>query len=225
MGNEVRLIRSSRFARFTRAELNSDWRNINYSAIDVETTGLALKEDEIISIGVAHIHAGRVKTENNFYREIRPKRLPSPESIRIHNLRGIDLMETAPIESVFPDLVAQVDGKVLIAHAAWVEYAFLKRHLRRTNVTFSKQMIDTAALARAAGYAADVSGIEPSLEFLARRIHLPVYAPHNALGDALTTAVVFLALATELEREQLAQGASGLTLRKLLEISAENAKG
>ena len=56
-------------------------------------------------------------------------------------------------------------------------------------------------------------------------IHLPVYAPHNALGDALTTAVVFLALATELEREQLAKGASGLTLRKLLEISVKNAKG
>ena len=47
----------------------------------------------------------------------------------------------------------------------------------------------------------------------------------NALGDALTTAVVFLALATELEREQLAKGASGLTLRKLLEISVKNAKG
>lgn len=217
------MIRRSRFARFTRAELNSDWRSIDYSALDVETTGLALKEDEIISIGVAHIHAGRVKTENNFYREIRPKRLPSPESIRIHNLRGIDLEETAPIESVIPDFVAQVDGKILIAHAAWVEYAFLKQHLRRTKVSFSKQMIDTAALARAAGYAADVSGSEPSLEFLARRIHLPVYAPHNALGDALTTAVVFLALATELEREQLAKGASGLTLRKLLEISAKNA--
>ena len=219
------MIRRSRFARFTRAELNSDWRSIDYSAIDVETTGFALKEDEIISIGVAHIHVGRVRTENNFYREIRPKRLPSPESIRIHNLRGIDLVQTAPIESVIPDFVAQVSGKVLIAHAAWVEYTFLKRHFRRTNVTFSKQMIDTAALARAAGYAADVCGSEPSLEFLARRIHLPVFAPHNALGDALTTAVVFLALATELEREQLAKGASGLTLRKLLEISAKYAKG
>ena len=225
MGIEVRLIYLSRFARFSRAELNADWRSIDYSAVDVETTGLALKEDEVISIGVAQIHVGRIITEENFYREVRPYRSPSPESIRIHSLRGIDLMETAPIDSVMPDFVAQVSGKVLIAHAAWVEYAFLKRSLRGTGLSFSKQMIDTAALARAAGFAADVSGSEPSLEFLARRLHLPVYAPHNALGDALTTAVVFLALATELEREQLAKGVSGLTLRKLLEISAENAKG
>ena len=225
MGNEIRLNRRSGSAHLSRAELNADWRSIDYSAVDVETTGLALKEDEIISIGVAQIHAGRVITEENFYREIRPQRSPSPESIRIHSLRGIDLVETSPIDSVIPDFVAQVGGKVLIAHAAWVEYAFLKRHLRGTGLSFSKQIIDTAALARAAGFAADVSGSEPSLEFLARRLHLPVYAPHNALGDALTTAVVFLALATELEREQLAKGAIGLTLRKLLEISAENAKG
>ena len=218
------MIRLNKFARFSRAELNADWRSIDYSSIDVETTGLALKEDEIISIGVAHIHLGRVKTEDNFYREIRPKRSPSPESIRVHSLRGIDLEATAPIESVIPDLVALLNGKVLIAHAAWVENAFLQRHLRGTGLSFSKQMIDTAALARASGYAADVDGSEPSLEFLARRINLPVYAPHNALGDALTTAVVFLALATELEREQVAKGRSGLTLRTLLEISAKNSK-
>ena len=59
-------------------------------------------------------------------------------------------------------------------------------------------MIDTAALARALGYAKhSPQGREPSLELLARRLSLPVYAPHHALGDAITTAAVFLALATK----------------------------
>lgn len=218
------MIRLGKFARFATADLDANWRSIDYCAIDVETTGLDLKDDEIISIGAAQIHMGRVKNENNFYREIRPRRLPSLPSVRIHGLRGIDLEAAAPIESAIPDFVAQVGGRVLIAHAAWIEYAFLKRHLRGAGLTFSKQMIDTAALARALGYAADINGREPSLESLARRIHLPIYAPHNALGDALTTAVVFLALATELEREQLAKGAAALSLRVLLETSARAAK-
>lgn len=223
MGIET-VIRLGKFARFATADLDANWRSIDYCAIDVETTGLDLKDDEIISIGAAQIHMGRVKNENNFYREIRPRRLPSLPSVRIHGLRGIDLEAAAPIESAIPDFVAQVGGRVLIAHAAWIEYAFLKRHLRGAGLTFSKQMIDTAALARALGYAADINGREPSLESLARRIHLPIYAPHNALGDALTTAVVFLALATELEREQLAKGAAALSLRVLLETSARAAK-
>ena len=222
MGIEIGLIRLGKFTRLARSDVDANWRSIDYCAIDVETTGLNLKEDEVISLGATQIHKGRISVENNFYREVRPHRSPSIPSVHIHGLRGIDLESIASIESVIPEFVAQVGGRVLIAHAAWVEYGFLKRHIR--GLTFSKQMIDTAALARALGYASGVNGHEPSLEFLARRIHLPVYAPHNALGDALTTAVVFLALATELEREQLAKGATELSLRTLLEVSAENSR-
>ena len=213
-------MRLGTFTGFARNDLNAHWRSIDYCAIDVETTGLNLKDDEIISIGAVQIHKGRIKAENNFYREVRPLQLPSIPSLRIHGLRGIDLESVAPIESVIPDLVAQIGGRVLIAHAAWIEDAFLRRHLR--GLTFSKQMIDTAALARALGYSAGVNGREPSLESLARRRDLPVYAPHNALGDALTTAVVFLALATELERDQLAKGESALSLRTLLKVCIKN---
>ena len=213
-------MRLGTFTGFARNDLNAHWRSIDYCAIDVETTGLNLKDDEIISIGAVQIHKGRIKAENNFYREVRPLQLPSIPSLRIHGLRGIDLESVAPIESVIPDLVAQIGGRVLIAHAAWIEDAFLRRNLR--GLTFSKQMIDTAALARALGYSAGVNGREPSLESLARRRDLPVYAPHNALGDALTTAVVFLALATELERDQLAKGESALSLRTLLKVCIRN---
>jgi DNA polymerase III epsilon subunit-like protein len=55
-----------------------------------------------------------------------------------------------------------------------------------------------AALARALGYAqGSPRGREPSLELLARQLALPVYEPHHALGDAVTTAAVFLAMATK----------------------------
>lgn len=224
MGIETELFGLSKSVRFSTPDLEEDWRNIDYCAIDVETTGLNLKEDEIISIGAAQIHNGRISVENNFYREVRPQRSPSIPSVRIHGLRGIDLGSQSSIESVIPDFVSEMGNRVFIAHAAWIEYAFLKRHLRGTGLNFSKRMIDTAALARVLGYWSEVGGLEPSLESLARRIHLPVFDPHNALGDALTTAVVFLALATELEREVLAKGASVLSLRTLLGVCAKNSK-
>lgn len=224
MGIETGLIRLGRYFRFAKVDLDANWRSLDYCSIDVETTGLHLIDDEIVSIGIAQIHEGRIQTEENFYCEVRPRQLPSHQSVQIHGLRGIDLAKADPIESIIPDLLPRLRSRVFIAHAAWIEYAFLKSHLRGTRLTFSKEMIDTAALARAVGYSADDKGHEPSLEFLARSLQLPVYAPHNALGDALTTAVVFLALATELEREQLAKGASALSLRTLLDISVGNAK-
>ena len=222
MGVEACLKRFSKSIQVANVDLDSDWRTVDYCAIDVETTGLDLRRDEIISLGSTQIHEARITTSENFYREVRPGRLPSADSMRVHGLRSIDLEKALSLEQIIPDFAAQITGRVVIAHAAWIERAFLQRHLRRTGLAFSKPMIDTAALARAAGYAQEGNGREPSLEFLARRLNLPAYAPHNALGDALTTAVVFLALATRLEGVLLAANSSTLSLRALLETSAQN---
>ena len=224
MANETGLIQLGKYLPFARSNLNVNWREVNYCAIDLETTGFDLRDDEIVAIGAAHIRQGRIVTEENFYREVRPFKSPSVQSVRVHGLRASDLQEALSIKEVVPDLLAQIDGEILIAHAAWMERGFLKRQIEHSNFPKGKSIIDTAGLARAFGYAKEEKGHEPSLEFLARRLHLPVYAPHNALGDALTTAVLFLALATELERSELGKGASMLTLRVLLETSLKHAR-
>ena len=224
MANETGLIQPGKHSPFAKSNLNENWRNANYCVIDLETTGLDLGADEIVAIGVAHIRAGRIATGENFYREVRPFRSPSVQSVRIHGLRASDLQDARPIKEVGPELIAEIEGEILIAHAAWMERAFLRRQISPSTFPKSKSMIDTAGMARALGYATEERREEPSLEFLARRLHLPVYAPHNALGDALTTGVLFLAFATELERSQLAKGAHMLTLKTLLETSNKHAR-
>lgn len=210
--------------RSAKADLDSNWRDINYCAIDLETTGLDFKTDEIISIGAAQIQSGRVMTEVNYYREVRPKQTPSPSSIRIHGIRAVDLENASPIEEVLPDFAEHIRGRVVVAHAAWIETAFLKDRLKSVNLDFSKRLIDTASLARTCGVVEIALDHEPSLELLARTLKLPVYSPHHALGDALTTAIIFLALATELERRKIEKGGSVLTLRELLKMSGKSAR-
>jgi DNA polymerase-3 subunit epsilon len=205
-----------------RIDLDANWRDVNYCAIDVETTGLDIQKDEIVSFGVAQVHHGRVVTEENLYKEVHPVNAPSLSSVKVHGLRQIDLEIAQPLDLLLPELAAALEGRVVIAHAAWIEYAFLKKHIRKAGNKLSKNMVDTAALARRTGYAPEMNGKEPSLESLAKRMNLPVYSPHHALGDAMTTAVMFLALATEIERETIAQGSHQLSLRDLLEISREN---
>lgn len=224
MGIEGELNWLTKSDRISKSELDSNWRDVDYCAIDLETTGLDLKKDEIISIGVIQIQNARINTEENFYREVRPTQMPSPSSIVIHGIRGVDLESAAPIAAVLPELADKLRGRVVVAHAAWVENAFLKDHLEPFNIDISKKVIDTAALARSCG-AVDIDNeSEPSLEYLARKLNLPVYSPHHALGDALTTAIIFLALATEIERRRLNRGASILTLRELLKMSVKSAR-
>ena len=195
------------------------WRTQKFCAIDVETTGLDLINDEIISIGVVKIRDGRFKSDGNFYEEVSPTKSPSAQSIVIHGLRSSDLESAHPIEVVAPKLITFLEGSCLIAHAAWVERAFLRAPLKRQGFSFPKSVIDTAALARFLGLVEKNKAHEPSLEILARKLNLPAYSPHHALGDAMTTAAVFLAQAARIEKLIRQNENEALTLRRILDIS------
>jgi DNA polymerase-3 subunit epsilon len=224
VGIESQLSWLGKLNRSGKSDLDLNWRAITYCAIDLETTGLDFKTDEIISIGAVQIQSGRVITEANYYREVRPNQDPTSSSIRIHGIRAVDLAGALPIESVMPEFAELLRGRVVVAHAAWVESGFLRERLESVNLDFSKRLIDTASLARRCEIVEDDFDHEPSLELLARTLKLPVYSPHHALGDALTTAIVFLALATELERRRIERDGSVLTLRELLKMSGKSAR-
>jgi DNA polymerase-3 subunit epsilon len=205
-------------------DLRADWREARYCAIDVETTGLDLRRDSIISIGSATIRDGRIVCSDSYYSLIRPTCPVSVSSMRIHCLRPADLEHAPRARDVGQEIARQLAGRIVVAHAAWIERAFLSRLLRQVGVRFAAPVIDTAALARALGYA-EVSpyGREPSLELLARRLSLPVYAPHHALGDAVTTAAVFLVMATKAGGPSRQAEARPVSARSLVALSAMNA--
>jgi DNA polymerase-3 subunit epsilon len=200
-GNDMRWV--GRSAAADGIDLRGSWREVSYCAIDVETTGLDLRRDSIVSIGSVGISAGRIVCRDSYYSLIRPACPISVASMCIHCLRPSDLENAPDAPAVGQEVARNLVGRIVIAHAAWIERAFLSRLLRQAGLRFAAPVIDTAALARALGYAQGGShGREPSLELLARQLALPVYAPHHALGDAVTTAAVFLALATKAEKAE-----------------------
>jgi DNA polymerase III subunit epsilon len=200
-------------------DLDASWRDAGYCVIDVETTGLDLRHDSIVSVGSAFIRTGRIISSESYYSLIRPVSPVSVASMRIHCLRPADLEDAPDVREVGQEIARRLAGRVVVAHAAWIERAFLRRLLREAGARFSAPVIDTAALARALGHAESVpAGHEPSLELLARRLSLPVYAPHHALGDAVTTAAVFLAMATQAGQ----RGGQPVSVRSLIDLSASH---
>jgi len=183
----------------TTVRLDDAWRSAPYCAVDLETTGLDLRRDAIVSYGSVGIDGGRVIAGSSTYSLVGGPVRMSPGAIAIHSLRLVDLADAPPWEESVDRLLHALTGRVLVAHAAWVERAFLRRAFRARQVPPPKLVVDTAALARATGLAATGESAEPSLELLARNLGLPAHEPHHALGDALTTAEVFLALATRLD--------------------------
>lgn len=200
-------------------DLRAPWREVEFCVLDLETTGLDLRRDEIIAYGAAIVAQARIPCSRTAYRLVRPARPVSVPAVTVHGLRAADLAGAPPIDEVLDDLVDLLSNRVLVAHAAWVERAFLNRALRPGGRTLGRAVIDTAALLRACRLVDGSTAGEPNLEAAARLLGLPVHTPHHALGDAFTTAQLFLALATRLERVPAGNKPRPLTVRQLCAIS------
>ncbi|NTY60441.1 3'-5' exonuclease [Mycolicibacterium sphagni] len=186
--------------RGSTKDLDRPWRENDYAVVDLETTGLDLRRDTIASYGIAPICGGRMLVADQTYGLVRPESPLSPQSITVHALRPADLVQAPPLSQAIAAVEAALRNRVLIAHVAWVEHAFLTRAFAQHGKRFKYRIIDTAALARAAGLDAARGCGEPDLETLATELRLPVVSPHHALGDAITTGYVFFALAAQLGR-------------------------
>ena len=176
------------------------WREAEFCVIDLETTGLEPQSDEIISFAALHISGGRLRLDDARHRLVRPKRMPGEETIKIHGLRNADLADAPPLAAVLPDLLDALTGRALVAHAAWVEEQFLGAALGEHGIELRNPIIDTAALGVELLRWRRQAPPDPlNLTTMAQAFGLPVHRPHEADGDALTTAQLFLALATHWE--------------------------
>jgi DNA polymerase-3 subunit epsilon len=131
---------------------------------------------------------------------VRPHRALSRASIEIHGIRPQDLADAPATPEALRPLADAIGERQVIAHAAWVERTFLHAPLRELGRRPPRNLIDTAILWRL--LCIDRGEPDPGftqLGRLAESLGLPAHHPHHARGDALTTAQVFLALATHLE--------------------------
>jgi DNA polymerase-3 subunit epsilon len=199
------------------AALDLPWRDAEYCVVDLEATGLDLQRDDIVSYGAVLVLGGRIVANSAVYGLVRPTRPVSEAATTVHALTAAELAGAPALAACADVLAGLLDGRVLVAHAAWVERAFLTRALRERDLRLDGPVVDTASLARELGLApSGQDDAEPGLERLARSLGLPVHTPHHALGDAMTTAGLFLALVHRLHSRE------PQTVRALSDLSRRN---
>jgi DNA polymerase-3 subunit epsilon len=180
-------------------EARTPWREVSFAVVDLELTGLDPTQHEIVSFAAIPIEAGTIRLRDLRSRMVRPRRMPSADTIRIHGLRESDLAGAPPLDEVLDELLEALTGRVLVAHSAPVETAFLGAALEARGLRLRNPVVDTAQLGIELAHLRREPEPSHGLSELARWLNLPVHRPHHAEGDALTTAQAFLALATHLE--------------------------
>lgn len=191
-------------AGVVRADVPLD--QVQFVALDLETTSMDPSRGSIVSIGVVPFDLNRIRVAEARYWVVRPRRELSSDSILIHHITHEELDEAPRFSAALPELLEILAKRIVVVHYRQIERPFLEQVcLRWMGEGLQFPLIDTMtieayALKRQRSFWERVAG---SLGFRQRkslrlgacrsRYGLPVYSAHHAMTDALATAELFQA--------------------------------
>jgi DNA polymerase-3 subunit epsilon/CBS domain-containing protein len=163
--------------------------------VDTETTSLDAAKARIAEIAAVRIAHGQVDLKAPFRTLVRPDGPIPPSATRIHGIDDAAVARARPFRHIWPALKDFIGEAVVIGHSVGFDLAVLKSECERAGLPFVRpRALDTRLLAEIAR--PDLAGY--GLEQVASWLDIEVGERHSALGDAATTAKVFVALVPKL---------------------------
>ena len=173
-------------------------RDVPLVALDFETTGLDVNKHSIVSIGLVPFTLDGIPLGQTRHWIVRPRLPLHKTSITIHGITHSDIEKAPDIEEILEDLLDSLAGRIPVVHYRDIERRFLDVALRnRIGQGIRFPLLDTMAIEahlnpdRRPSRWQRLMGKKPVSIRLADsrlRYHLPHYAGHNALIDAIATA-------------------------------------
>ena len=163
--------------------------------IDSETTGLDPAKARIVEFAGVPIVASAIEEARSIRSLINPGE-PIPQvAAQIHGIDDAAVAAAPLFGQAWPQLSHQLSAPVWIGHTIGFDLAVLERECARAGVEWQPpRTLCTRLLSQAA--APNLGGF--SLEHLAAWLGVEISGRHSALGDATTTARIFLALLPKL---------------------------
>jgi DNA polymerase-3 subunit epsilon/CBS domain-containing protein len=164
--------------------------------IDTETTGLDPRKARVIELAGVRLSGGKLVGGGSFRQLLRPDGESIPaETTRIHGIDHAKVARSPLFADVWPGFNRFLGQAVVIGHSVGFDLAVLKRECDLAGLPWIRpRTLDTRLLAQIA--APELAGY--ALEQLAAWLGVDAVDRHSALGDATTTARVFLALVPKL---------------------------
>lgn len=166
---------------------------VAYAVFDCETTGTTPGRDEIVSLAVVRLDADGVETAR-FAQLVRPSRPIPAEATAVHGIDDEDVASAPPFGEIGRELLAFLDGAVLVAHNAPFDLGMLQHAFVGAGIDY-----------RPTGVACTLDAfrlLEPlaedhRLESLCERHGILLENAHEALSDVLATVALLRVLLDE----------------------------
>ncbi|HET9980726.1 MAG TPA: exonuclease domain-containing protein [Ktedonobacterales bacterium] len=170
---------------------------IEFIALDIESTGLAPGRHRILEVGAVIVRNGEPGA--HFQRLVNPGRRIPQFITRFTGISEAMVKRAGGATEILPRLHEFIDNRPIVGHNIGFDLGFLSYEAQHASLDmdFPLEGIDTIALARRY-----LTGMRrASLDRVATSLHLPIHSRHRALPDALLTAQVFALLLARAREE------------------------
>lgn len=166
-------------------------------ALDLETTGLDPATAEILSLAAVPVQGRRVQTSAALVQTVRGDQALALDSMRHHRLRAEDLADGVPLAEALTTLLTFLGNRPVLGYCVDFDLAVLDREiLRQFGFRLPNRRIDLSHAYEHAWRRRHPEREPPGLSFdaIAGDLGVPQAGRHDAFGDAVTTAMCWLAL-------------------------------
>lgn len=168
-----------------------------YIAFDTETTGLDPKKAHILSIGAVKIVKNKVLTSKSLHLYIRQDEWVEESSIRIHYIRNKDLVHGIETDDAVKEFLHFIGSRPLVGYYIDFDVAMINNWTKENiGITLPNKRIEVSQvyLKKMHNTAIHQTDLDLSFDTIMRKLKLPVLGKHDALNDAVMTALMFITL-------------------------------
>jgi len=167
-----------------------------YVVFDTETTGLNSKKDDIVSIGAVKIKDNKILTSQTFEVFIKNSCEMSSKSIEIHRIRPIDLQNAKTTEIAIREFLDFIGSRPLVGYYLEFDVGMINKYIKpMLGITLPNKKIEVSEIYFDQTISLIPQGnIDLRFDTILKNCAVPDMGAHNAVNDAIMTAMIFLKL-------------------------------
>ena len=168
-----------------------------YVCLDCETSGLNPQKDEILSIGAVHIKDNKILMRKTFNIFLKPSKNINVESIKIHHIRPVDLKNGIDAQEAIYQLLDFIGSRPIVGYYIKFDVAIISRYTKEfIGIKLPNKTIEVSSMYyNTIRKRSDCQFVDLRFDTILKKLDIPILGKHDALNDALMTAMIFFKLA------------------------------
>jgi len=176
--------------------LFDDYKGDEVVVFDTETTGLNPKQDALLSIGAVIVKNNKIITSQTFECYFKYEGILQSDNVTIHNIRPIDIENGFEHKEGLAEFLRFIKNRHLVGYYLDFDIQMIDKYLKPwLGITLPHKKIEVSELYLKQQTALVAQGnIDLRFDTILHNLKIPNLGKHNAVNDAIMTAMMYLKL-------------------------------